>query len=56
MRRAAVLDAIEPMATACLNGSELRRLGLIAGQTARLQPFALTSEVHRDFRIDHGKR
>jgi formate dehydrogenase major subunit len=35
-RRASVLDAIEPVATACLNGAELRRLGLIAGQMARL--------------------
>jgi formate dehydrogenase major subunit len=36
-RRAAVLDAIEPIATASLNGRELQRLGLAAGQSAVLQ-------------------
>jgi len=36
-RRSQVLDALEPVATASLNGRELERLGLVAGQPARLQ-------------------
>jgi formate dehydrogenase major subunit len=35
-RRASVLDAIEPIATASVNGRELERLGLRAGQLAQL--------------------
>lgn len=36
-RRSEVLDAIEPVATASVNGRELERLGLVAGQPVRLQ-------------------
>ncbi len=36
-RRSEVLDALEPVATASLNGRELARLGLVAGQQACLQ-------------------
>jgi formate dehydrogenase major subunit len=35
-RRATVLDALEPAATASMHGSELRRLGLQAGQPVRI--------------------
>jgi formate dehydrogenase major subunit len=35
-RRATVLDALEPAATASMHGSEMRRLGLQAGQTVRI--------------------
>jgi formate dehydrogenase major subunit len=35
-RRASVLDAIEPVATASVNGRELARLGLQPGQVAQL--------------------
>jgi formate dehydrogenase major subunit len=35
-RRASVLDALEPAATASMHGSELRRLGLQAGQLVRI--------------------
>ncbi|HYF42322.1 MAG TPA: molybdopterin dinucleotide binding domain-containing protein, partial [Ramlibacter sp.] len=51
-RRAAVLDAIEPVATASLNGSELRRLGLVAGQVARLQ--SRRGELRCHLRRDDG--
>ncbi|MDB5753150.1 MAG: formate dehydrogenase subunit alpha [Ramlibacter sp.] len=49
-RRAAVLDAIEPAATASLNGRELQRLGLVPGQAVRLasRRGAITCEVRRD--------
>ncbi|MES2939625.1 MAG: formate dehydrogenase subunit alpha [Pseudomonadota bacterium] len=36
-RRSEVLDAIEPVATASLNGRELQRLGLQAGETAAIR-------------------
>ncbi|TWO72523.1 formate dehydrogenase subunit alpha [Caenimonas sedimenti] len=49
-RRSRVLDAIEPTATATLNGRELRRLGLAAGQRVQLQSRRgeLLCEVRRD--------
>jgi formate dehydrogenase major subunit len=51
-RRSAVLDAIEPVATASLNGRELARLGLVAGQMARLQ--SRRGEVRCHVRRDDG--
>ncbi|AEG94169.1 molybdopterin-dependent oxidoreductase [Ramlibacter tataouinensis] len=49
-RRSAVLDAIEPVATASVNGRELERLGLAAGQPVRLQSRRgeLTCHLRRD--------
>ncbi|HSV81521.1 MAG TPA: formate dehydrogenase subunit alpha [Ramlibacter sp.] len=49
-RRALVLDALEPVATASLNGRELQRLGLQAGQLVRLasRRGALQCELRRD--------
>jgi formate dehydrogenase major subunit len=35
-RRAAVLDAIEPEAVACLSPADLRRLGIAPGDTIRV--------------------
>jgi formate dehydrogenase major subunit len=51
-RRSAVLDAIEPVATACLNGRELDRLGLHAGDMATLQ--SRRGEVRCHLRRDDG--
>ena len=51
-RRSVVLDAIEPVATASLNGRELQRLGLVAGQMARLQ--SRRGEVRCHVRRDDG--
>jgi formate dehydrogenase major subunit len=51
-RRSAVLDAIEPVATASLNGRELARMGLVAGQMARLQ--SRRGEVRCHVRRDDG--
>ncbi len=51
-RRSAVLDAIEPVATVSLNGREIERLGLVAGQMARLQ--SRRGEVRCHVRRDDG--
>ncbi|HSW18480.1 MAG TPA: formate dehydrogenase subunit alpha [Ramlibacter sp.] len=51
-RRASVLDAIEPVATASLNGRELERLGLVAGQMASLQ--SRRGELRCHVRRDDG--
>ncbi|MBL0420120.1 formate dehydrogenase subunit alpha [Ramlibacter sp. AW1] len=51
-RRSAVLDAIEPVATASLNGRELERRGLVAGQMATLQ--SRRGEVRCHLRRDDG--
>jgi formate dehydrogenase major subunit len=51
-RRATVLDAIEPVATASLNSGELQRRGLIAGQMAVLQ--SRRGEVRCYLRCDDG--
>ncbi len=51
-RRSAVLDAIEPVATASLNGRELARLGLVAGQMAHLQ--SRRGEIRCHVRQDDG--
>jgi formate dehydrogenase major subunit len=51
-RRSAVLDAIEPVATASLNGRELARMGLVAGQMTRLQ--SRRGEVRCHVRRDDG--
>jgi formate dehydrogenase major subunit len=51
-RRSAVLDAIEPVATASLSGSELQRLGLAAGQMAVLQ--SRRGELRCHLRRDDG--
>jgi formate dehydrogenase major subunit len=45
-RRSSVLDAIEPMATASLNGEDLLRLGLQAGDVATLQSRRGTVSLH----------
>jgi formate dehydrogenase major subunit len=49
-RRASVLDAIEPAATASLNGRELQRLGLQPGQVIRLasRRGTVSCQVRRD--------
>ena len=49
-RRATVLDALEPAATVCMNGQELQRWGLQAGQQVRLSTRRGTIElaVRRD--------
>jgi formate dehydrogenase major subunit len=49
-RRSAVLDALEPAATATLNGRELRRLGLEPGQRVKLRTRRgeLLCEARRD--------
>ena len=51
-RRSQVLDALEPVATASLNGRELERLGLVAGQSVRLQ--SRRGEVTCYLRRDDG--
>jgi formate dehydrogenase major subunit len=51
-RRASVLDAIEPVATASLNARELARLGLVAGQEARIA--SRRGEVRCIVRCDDG--
>ncbi len=51
-RRSAVLDAIEPVATVSLQGREIERLGLVAGQMARLQ--SRRGEVRCHVRRDDG--
>ncbi len=51
-RRSAVLDALEPMATASLNGRELQRLGLQAGEVITLQSRRGELQVH--LRCDDG--
>ena len=51
-RRASVLDAIEPVATACVNGRELERLGLQAGDDVCLQ--SRRGEVRCVIRQDDG--
>lgn len=51
-RRSMVLDALEPAATASLNGRELQRLGLAAGGTVLLQ--SRRGEVRCTLRRDDG--
>ncbi|MGH6625890.1 MAG: formate dehydrogenase subunit alpha, partial [Burkholderiaceae bacterium] len=51
-RRSAVLDALEPMATASLNARELKRLGLQAGEVITLQSRRGELQVH--LRRDDG--
>ena len=51
-RRATVLDALEPSATASMHGSELRRLGLQAGQPVRIA--SRRGEVQLQLRQDDG--
>ncbi len=51
-RRSQVLDAIEPVATVSMNGRELQRLGLAAGQPVRLQ--SRRGEVRCTVRRDDG--
>jgi formate dehydrogenase major subunit len=51
-RRSAVLDAIEPVATASLNSRELARRGLAAGQEARIA--SRRGEVRCILRCDDG--
>jgi formate dehydrogenase major subunit len=51
-RRAAVLDAIEPIATASMNGSDLQKLGLSAGDTITVR--SRRGEVSITVRRDDG--
>ncbi|HYP79016.1 MAG TPA: formate dehydrogenase subunit alpha [Steroidobacteraceae bacterium] len=51
-RRAVVLDAIEPVATASMNGSDLRKLGLEAGETITVR--SRRGEVAISVRRDDG--
>jgi formate dehydrogenase major subunit len=51
-RRSEVLDALEPSATASLNGADLARLGLQAGDTIRLA--SRRGEVQLQARRDDG--
>jgi formate dehydrogenase major subunit len=51
-RRATVLDALEPAATASMCGADLRRLGLQAGQTVRIA--SRRGEVLLQLRQDDG--
>jgi formate dehydrogenase major subunit len=51
-RRAAVLDAIEPMATASMNGADLKKLGLEAGDTITVR--SRRGEVAITVRRDDG--
>jgi formate dehydrogenase major subunit len=51
-RRASVLDAIESVATCSVNGREMLRLGLQAGQTVRLA--SRRGELHCLLRRDDG--
>jgi formate dehydrogenase major subunit len=51
-RRASVLDAIEPVATASMNGGDLRKLGLEAGDT--LTVVSRRGEVALSVRRDDG--
>ena len=51
-RRAAVLDAIEPIATASMNGSDLQKLGLAAGDTITVR--SRRGEVSITVRRDDG--
>ncbi|MEO7056618.1 MAG: formate dehydrogenase subunit alpha, partial [Caldimonas sp.] len=51
-RRASVLDALEPMATASLHGDDLRRLGLVEGGIATLR--SRRGEVAIHLRRDDG--
>jgi formate dehydrogenase major subunit len=51
-RRATVLDALEPAATASMHGSELQRLGLEVGQWVRLA--SRRGEVQLQLRQDDG--
>ena len=51
-RRSQVLDALEPVATASVNGRELARLGLAPGQMAVLQ--SRRGEVRCRLRRDDG--
>ena len=51
-RRSVVLDALEPVATASINGTELSRLGLQAGDTVRLR--SRRGEVNVQLRRDDG--
>ena len=51
-RRASVLDALEPAATASMHGSELQRLGLQPGQWVRM--ISRRGQVQMQLRQDDG--
>src|SRR5690606_22829896 len=51
-RRASVLDAIEPIATASLNGADLHRLGILPGDTITVR--SRRGEVAISVRRDDG--
>ena len=51
-RRSVVLDALEPVATASLNGQELVRLGLLAGGMVTLR--SRRGEIRVALRRDDG--
>jgi len=51
-RRSVVLDALEPVATASINGTELSRLGLQPGDTVRLR--SRRGEISVQLRRDDG--
>jgi formate dehydrogenase major subunit len=51
-RRATVLDALEPAATATMCGADLRRLGLQAGQTVRIA--SRRGAIELQLRCDEG--
>ncbi|OYU30711.1 MAG: formate dehydrogenase subunit alpha [Comamonadaceae bacterium PBBC2] len=51
-RRATVLDALEPAATASMCGADLRRLGLQAGQTVRIA--SRRGAIELQLRCDDG--
>jgi formate dehydrogenase major subunit len=51
-RRSAVLDAIEPVATACLGGADIAALGLTPGQRVRVR--SRRGEVELSLRRDDG--
>ncbi len=51
-RRSAVLDAIEPVATACLCGADIAALGLVPGQRLRVR--SRRGEVELYLRRDDG--
>ena len=51
-RRSAVLDALEPVATACLCGADIEALGLVPGQRIRVR--SRRGEVELLLRRDDG--
>ena len=51
-RRATVLDALEPMATASMNGADLQAMGLLPGDVVTVQ--SRRGEVANHIRRDDG--